>query len=255
MMTLKFIVVACRFRLGVVGLDAVQDEELSDEDRRGRKVRAVGGVGAPPTARVTQDPSVSRLEGGLTPMATRIPGTTREFRLPKSLRLGEHDCPGCQATTQGSLCMEHAIRFGQPQREQQARRLWQTLIVTRTASAVSRTQQICLAPDCTHDPTSKGTASPVSSAGHRASPGTTRIASVPGQAATCKGRSPRTRARCRDRTSVKAGGRRLIVGVALIRSVATGTQRPSERQRPPGDGASVTSAVPPAVPLSHHAAR
>ena len=26
-------------------------------------------------------------------MATRIPGTTREFRLPQSLRLGEHDYP------------------------------------------------------------------------------------------------------------------------------------------------------------------
>ena len=64
-------------------------------------------------------------------MATRIPGTTREIQLPKSLRLGEHDCPHCQATTQGSRCMEHAIRFGQPQREQQARQLWRTLMATR----------------------------------------------------------------------------------------------------------------------------
>jgi len=64
-------------------------------------------------------------------MVTRIPGTIRESKLPKSLQLGEHDCPSCQSTTQGPLCMEHAIRFGQPLREQQARRLWLTQAVTR----------------------------------------------------------------------------------------------------------------------------
>ena len=78
---------------------------------------------------------------------------------------------------------------------------------------------------------------------------------MPGQGGHAQNRPVTSNASAVPRSDVRQRGQRSIVGVALIRSVGTGTQRRSKRQRPPGYGASVTSAAPPmsAVPMSHHA--
>ncbi len=91
-------------------------------------------------------------------MDARIAGTAWEFQRRKSLWLGERRCLGFQATIPGSLRTGHAIPFGLPQSEQQAQRLWQTLIIARPP------------------PTS---VAPSESAGYGASPGSRRTAPVP----------------------------------------------------------------------------